>query len=94
LLLDLQPLWMATGNCPLRSPLALDSEANANHVEQLAKIWETSFYCYTAGANVEKRQLKAALAGYQALQASLRKMVTTALLLVIRQAIALKPWFA
>jgi len=44
LLLDLQPLWgwqLGIAHCDHR--WRPDSEANANHVEQLAKIWEHRF---------------------------------------------------
>lgn len=49
LLLDLQPKWgwqLGIAHCNHR--WRPDSDANANYVEQLAKTWETSFYCYTA----------------------------------------------
>jgi tRNA(Ile)-lysidine synthase len=49
LLLDLQPKWgwqLGIAHCDHR--WRPDSEANAKHVEQLAKTWQTLFYCYTA----------------------------------------------
>lgn len=49
LLLDLQPKWgwhLAIAHCDHR--WRSDSEANANHVEQLAKNWGISYYLQTA----------------------------------------------
>jgi tRNA(Ile)-lysidine synthase len=49
LLLDLQPKWgwnLAVSHCDHR--WRSDSEANANHVEQLAKNWGISYYLQTA----------------------------------------------
>lgn len=49
LLLDLQPKWgwnLAISHCDHR--WRFDSEANANHVEQLAKNWGISYYLQTA----------------------------------------------
>jgi len=49
LLLDLQPKWgwhLGIAHCDHR--WRPDSEANANHVEQLANTWKTSFYLYVA----------------------------------------------
>jgi tRNA(Ile)-lysidine synthase len=49
LLLDLQPKWgwdISIAHCDHR--WRTDSEANANHVEQLAKNWGVSFYLATA----------------------------------------------
>lgn len=49
LLLDLQPKWgwqLGIAHCDHR--WRHDSQANANYVEQLAKTWETPFYCHTA----------------------------------------------
>jgi tRNA(Ile)-lysidine synthase len=49
LLLDLQPKWgwhLGIAHCDHR--WRTDSQANANHVENLAKSWEISFYLETA----------------------------------------------
>lgn len=49
LLLDLQSKWgwqLGIAHCNHR--WRSDSEANAKHVEQLAKTWETPFYCHTS----------------------------------------------
>lgn len=49
LLLDLQSKWgwhLAIAHCDHR--WRFDSQANANHVKQLARTWETPFYCHTA----------------------------------------------
>lgn len=69
LLLDLQPKWgwqLGIAHCDHR--WRSDSEANADHVEQLAKTWETPFYC-----SIAEQQLKNEAAArqwrYQALSA-------------------------
>lgn len=69
LLLDLQPKWgwqLGIAHCDHR--WRSDSEANADHVEQLARTWETPFYCATA-----EQQLQSEAAArqwrYQALSA-------------------------
>ncbi|NDJ23433.1 tRNA lysidine(34) synthetase TilS [Nostoc sp. B(2019)] len=49
LLLDLQPKWgwhLGIAHCDHR--WRFDSQANANHVEKLAKTWDISFYLETA----------------------------------------------
>ncbi len=49
LLLDLQPNWgwqLGIAHCDHR--WRSDSQANANYVQQLARTWETPFYCQTA----------------------------------------------
>jgi tRNA(Ile)-lysidine synthase len=49
LLLDLQPKWgwhLGIAHCDHR--WRPDSQANANHVEQLARTWQVSFYLETA----------------------------------------------
>lgn len=49
LLLDLQPKWewhLGVAHCDHR--WRSDSQANANYVKQLARNWETSFYCCTS----------------------------------------------
>lgn len=49
LLLDLRSKWdwqLGIAHCDHR--WRSDSQANANHVQQLAKTWETPFYCQTA----------------------------------------------
>ncbi|MEP0857869.1 tRNA lysidine(34) synthetase TilS [Trichocoleus sp. DQ-U1] len=49
LLLDLQPKWgwhLGIAHCDHR--WRPDSQANANHVEQLARIWQVSYYLETA----------------------------------------------
>jgi tRNA(Ile)-lysidine synthase len=49
LLLDLQPKWgwhLGIAHCDHR--WRSDSQANANHVEKLAKTWDISFYLETA----------------------------------------------
>lgn len=69
LLLDLQPKWgwqLGIAHCNHR--WRSDSEVNADHVEQLARTWETPFYCAIA-----EQQLKSEAAArqwrYQALSA-------------------------
>jgi tRNA(Ile)-lysidine synthase len=49
ILLDLQPKWgwqLGIAHCDHR--WRPDSQANAEYVEQLARTWETPFYCQTA----------------------------------------------
>ncbi|MBD1942111.1 tRNA lysidine(34) synthetase TilS, partial [Coleofasciculus sp. FACHB-712] len=49
LLLDLQPKWgwhLGIAHCDHR--WRPDSQANANHVEQLARTWQVSYYLETA----------------------------------------------
>lgn len=49
LLLDLQSKWgwhLGIAHCDHR--WRVDSQANANYVEQLARTWSTPFYCHTA----------------------------------------------
>jgi Predicted ATPase of the PP-loop superfamily implicated in cell cycle control len=53
-------------DCSLRSPLASDSEASANHVEQLAKNWGISYYLETA-SDIPKTEAAARQWRYQAL---------------------------
>ncbi|MFH7025891.1 MAG: tRNA lysidine(34) synthetase TilS [Heteroscytonema crispum UTEX LB 1556] len=53
LLLDLQPKWgwhLGIGHCDHR--WRPDSQANANHVKNLAKTWEISFYLETANESI------------------------------------------
>ena len=69
LLLDLVPMWgwqLGIAHCDHR--WRPDSKANANHVEQLAQTWETSFYCCTAEQTL-KSEAGARQWRYQALQA-------------------------
>ena len=69
LLLDLQPKWgwqLGIAHCDHR--WRADSELNANHVEQLARTWETSFYCSTAEQPL-KSEAAARQWRYQALSA-------------------------
>lgn len=69
LLLDLQPKWgwqLGIAHCDHR--WRSDSEANANHVEQLARTWDTSFYCSIADKPL-KSEAAARQWRYQALSA-------------------------
>ncbi|MCL1464818.1 tRNA lysidine(34) synthetase TilS [Argonema galeatum] len=69
LLLDLQPKWgwhLAIAHCDHR--WRQDSEANANHVEKLAKTWQLAFWCQTAD-QVLKSEAAAREWRYQALSA-------------------------
>ena len=69
LLLDLQPKWgwqLGIAHCDHR--WRPDSDANANHVKQLAKNWETSFYCCTS-EQLLKSEAAARQWRYQALSA-------------------------
>ncbi|MBD6618639.1 tRNA lysidine(34) synthetase TilS [Komarekiella sp. 'clone 1'] len=53
LLLDLQPKWewhLGIAHCDHR--WRSDSQANANHVEKLAKTWDVSFYLETANQSL------------------------------------------
>jgi len=53
LLLDLQPKWgwhLGIAHCDHR--WRSDSQANANHVENLAKTWDISFYLETANQSL------------------------------------------
>lgn len=67
LLLDLQPKWgwnLAIVHCDHR--WRSDSEASANHVEQLAKNWGISYYLKTA-SDIPKTEAAAREWRYQAL---------------------------
>ncbi|HSF72560.1 MAG TPA: tRNA lysidine(34) synthetase TilS [Microcoleus sp.] len=67
LLLDLQPKWgwnLAIVHCDHR--WRSDSEASANHVEQLAKNWGISYYLETA-SDIPKTEAVARQWRYQAL---------------------------
>ncbi|MEG4963671.1 MULTISPECIES: tRNA lysidine(34) synthetase TilS [unclassified Microcoleus] len=67
LLLDLQPKWgwnLAILHCDHR--WRSDSEASANHVEQLAKSWGISYYLETA-SDIPKTEAAARKWRYQAL---------------------------
>ncbi|MEG4809366.1 tRNA lysidine(34) synthetase TilS [Microcoleus sp. F8-D3] len=67
LLLDLQPKWgwnLAIVHCDHR--WRSDSEASANHVEQLAKSWGISYYLETA-SDIPKTEAAARQWRYQAL---------------------------
>ncbi|MBD1830539.1 tRNA lysidine(34) synthetase TilS [Microcoleus vaginatus GB1-A2] len=67
LLLDLQPKWrwnLAIAHCDHR--WRSDSEASANHVEQLAKNWGISYYLETA-SDIPKTEAAARHWRYQAL---------------------------
>ncbi|MEG4622883.1 tRNA lysidine(34) synthetase TilS [Microcoleus sp. w1-18aA5] len=67
LLLDLQPKWgwnLAIVHCDHR--WRSDSEASANHVEQLAKNWGISYYLETA-SDIPKTEAAARQWRYQAL---------------------------
>ncbi len=69
LLLDLQSKWgwdLAIAHCDHR--WRCDSQANANHVESLAKTWDISFYLETANQPV-KSEASARDWRYQALSA-------------------------
>ena len=69
LLLDLLPLWgwhLGIAHCDHR--WRPDSEANANHVEQLARTWNTSFYRYTS-EQILKSEAASRQWRYQALSA-------------------------
>lgn len=69
LLLDLQPKWgwhLGIAHCDHR--WRPDSQLNAKHVEQLARNWETAFYCYTAEQTL-KSEAAARQWRYQALSA-------------------------
>ncbi|MCL1474805.1 tRNA lysidine(34) synthetase TilS [Argonema antarcticum] len=70
LLLDLQPKWgwhLAIAHCDHR--WRQDSEANANHVEKLAKTWQLAFFCQTAKTKFLKSEAAAREWRYQALSA-------------------------
>ena len=57
LLLDLQPKWgwnLGIAHCDHR--WRSDSEASANHVEQLAKNWGISYYLETASHIPKQKQ--------------------------------------
>jgi tRNA(Ile)-lysidine synthase len=67
LLLDLQPKWgwnLGIAHCDHR--WRSDSEASANHVEQLAKSWGISYYLETA-SDIPKTEAAARQWRYQAL---------------------------
>jgi tRNA(Ile)-lysidine synthase len=67
LLLDLQPKWgwnLGIAHCDHR--WRSDSEASANHVEQLAKNWGISYYMETA-SDIPKTEAAARQWRYQAL---------------------------
>ncbi|MEG4942622.1 tRNA lysidine(34) synthetase TilS [Microcoleus sp. F4-D5] len=67
LLLDLQPKWhwhLAIAHCDHR--WRSDSEANANHVENIAKSWGISYYLQTA-SDISKTEAAARHWRYQAL---------------------------
>ncbi len=67
LLLDLQPKWhwhLAIAHCDHR--WRSDSEANANHVENIAKSWGISYYLQTA-SDISKTEAAAREWRYQAL---------------------------
>lgn len=67
LLLDLQPKWgwnLAIAHCDHR--WRSDSEASANHVENLAKNWGISYYLQTA-SHIPKTEAAARQWRYQAL---------------------------
>lgn len=67
LLLDLQPKWgwnLGIAHCDHR--WRSDSEASANHVEQLAKNWGISYYVETA-SDIPKTEAAARQWRYQAL---------------------------
>ena len=67
LLLDLQPKWgwnLGIAHCDHR--WRSDSEASANHVEQLAKNWGISYYLETA-SDIPKTEAAARQWRYQAL---------------------------
>ncbi|MEG4106476.1 tRNA lysidine(34) synthetase TilS [Microcoleus sp. S13_C5] len=67
LLLDLQPKWgwnLGIAHCDHR--WRSDSQASANHVEQLAKNWEISYYLETA-SDIPKTEAAARQWRYQAL---------------------------
>ncbi len=67
LLLDLQPKWgwnLAIAHCDHR--WRSDSEASANHVENLAKNWGISYYLQTA-SDIPKTEAAARQWRYQAL---------------------------
>ncbi len=67
LLVDLQPKWswdLAIAHCDHR--WRPDSQANADHVAQLAKFWQVPFYCQTAVA-VPKTEVQAREWRYQVL---------------------------
>ncbi|MEG4086548.1 tRNA lysidine(34) synthetase TilS [Microcoleus sp. POL10_C6] len=67
LLLDLQPKWgwnLGIAHCDHR--WRSDSEASANHVEQLAKNWGISYYLETA-SDISKTEAAARKWRYQAL---------------------------
>jgi len=67
LLLDLQPKWgwnLGIAHCDHR--WRPDSEASANHVEQLAKNWGISYYLQTA-SDIPKTEAAARQWRYQAL---------------------------
>ena len=67
LLLDLQPKWgwnLGIAHCDHR--WRSDSEASANHVEQLAKNWGISYYLETA-SDIPKTEAAARKWRYQAL---------------------------
>ena len=67
MLLDLQPKWgwnLAIAHCDHR--WRSDSEASANHVEQLAKNWGISYYLQTA-SDIPKTEAAARQWRYQAL---------------------------
>jgi tRNA(Ile)-lysidine synthase len=69
LLLDLQPKWywqLGIAHCDHR--WRSDSQANANYVQQLAKTWETPFYCQTAEQSLSS-EAAARQWRYQALSA-------------------------
>lgn len=73
LLLDLQPKWgwqLGIAHCDHR--WRADSQLNANHVEQLARTWETPFYCSTAEQPL-KSEAAARQWRYQALSAIARE---------------------
>ena len=67
MLLDLQPKWgwnLGVAHCDHR--WRSDSEASANHVEQLAKNWGISYYLQTA-SDIPKTEAAARQWRYQAL---------------------------
>lgn len=69
LLLDLQPKWgwsLAIAHCDHR--WREDSQANAQHIENLAKTWAIPFYCATAD-RVLQSEAAARTWRYQALSA-------------------------
>jgi tRNA(Ile)-lysidine synthase len=73
LLLDLQPKWkwhLGIAHCDHR--WRPDSQANANHVKNLAKTWEISFYLETATESINS-EAAARNWRYQALNAIARE---------------------